>query len=97
MTNQPSPYKVTPVFDEATLPAGLRKEHRTKAGVWGVIRILEGRLKYTVLDPVSESILDPDHSGLVLPDQPHLVEPLGPMRMQVEFYHTAPGVQPASS
>jgi len=97
MTDQPSPYKVTPEFDEDTLPAGLRKEHRTKAGVWGVIRILEGRLKYTVLDPVSESILDPDHSGLVLPDRPHLVEPLGPMRMQVEFYHTAPGVQPASS
>jgi hypothetical protein len=39
-----------------------------------------------VLDPLSETILEPGHSGLVLPDQPHLVEPLGPMRMQVEFY-----------
>jgi len=31
------------VFNEATLPAGLRREHRTKAGASGVIRVLEGR------------------------------------------------------
>jgi len=86
----PAPYKSTPVFDENTLPAALRKEHRTKAGVWGVIRVLEGRLRYRVLDPVSETILNPDHPGLVLPDQPHFVEPLGAMRMQVEFYDCPP-------
>ena len=85
-----APYKTTPVFDENTLPAGLRGEHRTKAGVWGVIRVLDGRIRYRVLDPFSETILDPDHPGLVLPDQPHFVEPLGPMRMQVEFYDRAP-------
>lgn len=89
----PAPYKSTPVFDENTLPAGLRKEHRTKAGVWGVIRVLEGRLRYQVLDPISETILDADHPGLVLPDQPHFVEPLGIMRMQVEFYDCPPEEQ----
>lgn len=86
----PAPYKSTPVFDENTLPAGLRREHRTKVGVWGVIRVLEGRLRYRVLDPVSETILDSKHSGLVLPDQPHSVEPLGAMRMQVDFYDCDP-------
>ncbi len=84
------PYKSTPVFDENTLPGGLRKEHRTKVGVWGIIRVLEGRLRYRVLDPVTEMILDPEHPGLVLPDQPHLVEPLGAMRMQVDFYDRNP-------
>ena len=87
---RPEPYKQTPVFDEGTLPAGLRREHRTKPGVWGVIRVLEGRLRYEVLDPASEIILEPGHAALVLPDQPHLVEPLGPMRMQLEFYHQPP-------
>jgi tellurite resistance-related uncharacterized protein len=86
------PYKSTPVFDENTLPTGLRREHRTKAGVWGIIRVLEGRVRYRVLDPVSEAILDPDHPGMVLPDQPHFVEPLGAIRMQVEFYDRAPGL-----
>ncbi len=84
------PYKSTPVFDEVSLPAGLRREHRTKAGSWGVIRVLEGRLRYQVLDPSSEVILEPRRPGLILPEQPHLVEPLGPIRMQVEFYDHLP-------
>lgn len=86
----PAPYKSTPVFDENTLPAGLRREHRTKVGVWGIIRVVEGRVRYRILDPVSETILDPDHPGLVFPDQPHCVEPLGVIGMQVEFYDRMP-------
>lgn len=86
----PVPYKSTPVFDENTLPAGLRREHRTKVGVWGIIRVVEGRVRYRILDPVSETILDPDHPGLVFPDQPHCVEPLGAIGMQVEFYDRMP-------
>ena len=85
-----SPYKRTAVFDENTLPAALRREHRTKPGVWGVIRVLEGRLRYRVLEPASEVILEPGKPGLVMPDEPHLVEPLGPMRMRVEFYNHPP-------
>ena len=84
------PYKSTPVFDEVTLPAGLRKEHRTKAGVWGVIQVSERRLRYRVIEPRSESILDPEHPGLIHPDQPHSVAPLGPMRMRVDFYSSPP-------
>ena len=84
------PYKCTPVFNEHTLPAGLRKEHRTKPGVWGVIRVLEGRVRYQVLDPESVLILDADHPGLVAPDVAHAVQPLCPMRMYVEFYKHAP-------
>jgi tellurite resistance-related uncharacterized protein len=85
-----APYRSTPVFDETTLPAALRREHRTKAGVWGVIRVIEGRLKLTLADEDREAILSPDRPGLVLPDQPHHVEPLGPMRMQVDFYDRPP-------
>ncbi len=84
------PYRKTPVFDEETLPAALRREHRTKAGVWGVIRVLEGRLRLYYAQGDAISLLDPDASGLVAPEQPHWVEPLGPMRMQVEFYDRAP-------
>lgn len=89
----PAPYKSTPIFDEVTLPAGLRREHRTKLGVWGVIRVLEGRLRYRVLDPVSEIILDAEHPGLVIPDQPHLIEPIGPVRLCVDFYNQEPHLE----
>lgn len=85
----PTPYKSTPVFDEATLPAALRREHRTKDGVWGVIRVLEGEVRFVVAGG-AETILTPDRPGLVLPDQPHHVVPLGKMRMQVDFYDQPP-------
>ena len=38
------PYKVTPVWDQHTLPAAIRHEHSTKAGTWGVLRVLEGEV-----------------------------------------------------
>jgi tellurite resistance-related uncharacterized protein len=86
------PYRSTPVFDEESLPAALRGRHSTKAGVWGVVRVIEGRLKLTYLDPESELVLDPRTPGLLLPEQPHFVEPLGPVKMQIDFYDAPPDI-----
>jgi hemoglobin len=91
------PYKSTPVFDETTLPDGLRREHRTEAGVWGVIRVLQGRLKLTWLDTGEARILAPSRPGLVAPAQPHLVEPVGQVRMRVDFYDQEPAMRPPPS
>lgn len=88
----PAPYRSTPVFDQDTLPQALRARHVTKAGVWGVIRVIEGALQLTYLDPPSETTLTPDRPGLILPRQPHFVTPLGPMRMQVDFYDRPPSL-----
>ncbi len=93
------PYKRTPVFDQTSLPAGLRRAHRTKPGVWGIIHVLEGQLRYRILDPASERILSVDCPGLVRPEQSHEVEPLGPVRFFVEFHAAkdvagAPGAAP---
>jgi tellurite resistance-related uncharacterized protein len=85
-----SPYRSTPVFDETTLPAALRANHSTKAGVWGVIRIIEGQVRLTYVAPPREIILDPDHPGLVEPEQVHFVTPLGVLKMQVEFHDRPP-------
>ncbi|QGN55512.1 DUF1971 domain-containing protein [Novosphingobium sp. Gsoil 351] len=90
LSPSPEPYRTTPIFDEVTLPAALRREHRTKPGVWGVVRIFEGQLKLSVIEPPQELMLSPGSPGLLLPDQPHLVEPIGSMRMQVEFYNQPP-------
>jgi tellurite resistance-related uncharacterized protein len=84
------PYRSTPVFDETSLPAALRREHRTKPGVWGLVRVIEGKLRLTYVDPPSDTILSPDVPGLLLPDEPHFVEPIGAMKMQVDFYNERP-------
>ena len=83
------PYRRTPVFTEATLPAGLRHRHQTKPGVWALITVLEGRLRLRRLASGAESDLDPAAPGVVAPEEPHEVEPLGPVRFFVEF-HAAP-------
>ena len=89
------PYKSTPVFDEYSLPAGLRRDHSTKAGVWGVIRVREGELLF---ERAGETrTLTPAAPALVLPEEKHRVEPLGAMRMQVDFYHMEPDLSSASS
>lgn len=57
-----------------------------------MIRVLEGALTLTYVDPSSKIVLTPDRTGLVLPQQPHFVTPLGPMKMQVDFYDHRPDV-----
>lgn len=84
------PYRSTPVFDEVTLPKALRNDHRTKVGTWGVIRVVRGRLKLTVLDPPTESVVTPDRPATILPGQTHFVQPIGAMQMQVDFYDQPP-------
>jgi tellurite resistance-related uncharacterized protein len=84
------PYRSTPVFDEETLPAALRARHSTKAGVWGVIRLIEGRLRLSYLEPDADLIVDADHPGLIEPERPHFVTPLGPLKMRVDFYDRPP-------
>lgn len=86
-----APYRSTPVFDQDTLPSALRNRHATKAGVWGLICVIEGQLLLTYLEPPSEVLLDAAQAAVVLPQQPHFVTPQGRMKMQVDFYDHQPG------
>ena len=81
-----SPYRQTPVFTEETVPGGLLKSHSTRAGTWGRIVVLEGRLRYRILEPsLEEQVLDPQNPGVVEPQVAHEVKPLGKLRFYVEF------------
>lgn len=78
-------YQRTPEFNETTVPKGLLKEHSTKSGVWGVIKVLSGELEYAIAgDEVV--ILSPTCYGIVEPQVLHQVKPLGPVLFYVEFY-----------
>ena len=82
-------YRRTDTFTEETLPAALRRSHSTKAGVWGVIHVLKGRLVYRICDPrrpAREAVLEPGAPSVVEPTVLHEVEPLGPVRFFLEFH-----------
>ena len=81
-------YKRTPEFDALSIPHGLKNSHSTKAGVWGVIHVLFGRLSY-YLDGLDgrKLALDPKNPGIVLPEVLHHVEADGSVLFFVEFHH----------
>lgn len=80
-------YKRTPSFTEATIPAGLQRDHTTKRGVWGRIEVEDGSLLYTVQYPeVRSYTLTPGTPGFVVPEMKHHVQALGAVRFHVAFY-----------
>ncbi len=80
-------YRRTPVFTEETVPAGLLRDHNTKAGVWGLIHVESGTLRYVIPSAEFSTNLEPDsEQGIVEPEGPHHIKPLGPVRFFVEFW-----------
>lgn len=80
-------YKRTPTFDEATVPDALRQDHATKAGVWGLIHVEAGRLRYEISGTGKVIELTPDTApGIIEPQVRHRVTPVGTVRFFVEFY-----------
>ncbi len=83
-------YKRTPDFTEATIPAGLLRDHTTKTGVWGLIEVEEGSLLYTVQEPREQShTLTPGTPGVVVPGMKHHVRTEGGVKFHVAFYARA--------
>lgn len=80
-------YRRTPTFTEATLPEGLKRDHATKAGVWGLIHVEAGRLRYRIAATGEVADIEPgDQIGVIEPEVTHRVEPIGAVRFFVEFY-----------
>jgi tellurite methyltransferase len=80
-------YKRTPSFTQATIPAGLRRQHSTKAGVWGLIHVSSGALEYVLEDSSgTRQVVHPGDRAVVLPEQPHRVAALGEVSFYVEFW-----------
>ena len=86
----PKPYKSTPEFTEATLPAAIRGDHATKEGVWGLLVVSEGAVRLGFHEPRREVPVSPGHPAVIPPAAIHHVETDGPMRMRVEFYRERP-------
>ncbi len=77
----------TPEFTEETLPDGLKGIHQTAVDTWAKIVVLEGRLRYCILEPEAEEHeLSPEQPGIVEPEIRHRVEPIEHVRFRVEFY-----------
>lgn len=85
-----APYKRTTDFTSASVPAALEKQHATKRGVWGVIHVVEGRMRYVVEAPLAhERVLEAGGQAVIVPEVLHRVMPDGEVRFFVEFHRRA--------
>jgi tellurite resistance-related uncharacterized protein len=89
-----------PALTATTIPKGLLKDHTTKAGTWGVIRVLTGALEYNIQNDdktgegessssssSSSFELSPDFLGIIEPERKHHVKALSDnVEFVVEFY-----------
>ena len=81
------PYRTIGPFNSATLPAGLRAEHSLKEGVWAMLKLSEGSIRF-VWDDSEGSIEDlVAPAELVIPPLAvHHVEENGPFRVTIAFH-----------
>ena len=80
-------YSRSPDFTPDTLPTKFRDFHTTKAGVWGVVHVIEGTLRYRLEPPhVGEVVATAGVTIVIEPAVPHRVEFIEPGRFYVEFF-----------
>ena len=73
-------------FDEASLPVGLRRDHKVASGVWALLRVLEGEARFTLaVEPPLDRLLVAGESQPIPPDVLHAVAPAGKVVLTVEF------------
>ncbi|MEJ7596275.1 MAG: DUF3565 domain-containing protein [Kofleriaceae bacterium] len=82
-----TPYKRTPEFTSQSVPTALKANHSTKAGVWGLIHVVVGQLRYVVEPPLArEIVVNPGAPAVVVPEVLHRVILEEGARFFVEFH-----------
>jgi tellurite resistance-related uncharacterized protein len=82
-------YGRSPDFTPDNLPARLQTAHSTKAGTWGLLHVLEGKILYQLEAPFEGNQLAAAGEKIVIASQvPHHVKFVEPGRFFVEFYRS---------
>ena len=80
-------YGRSPDFTPDNMPSRLKSAHATKAGTWGLLRVLEGKILFQLEAPFEGEQLAAAGDNIVIESEvPHHVEFVEPGRFFVEFY-----------
>jgi tellurite resistance-related uncharacterized protein len=67
--------KRTTLFTKGTVPEGLLCAHSIKAGVWGLLRVVRGRVRYCLdTEPGDWLVVAEGGTVMIEPEAPHHVE-----------------------
>lgn len=68
-------YRTSPEFKATTVPQSLLSAHRTKAGVWGLLRVAQGRLRYCIdVAPPQALVIEQGGTTVIDPEARFLIE-----------------------
>lgn len=79
----------TPEFDATSTPPGLRRAHRIAEGVWGLLRVLEGRVTFVLEDSGEATDIEAGRDQVIAPEVLHHVVVGDDARFLVEFHRVA--------
>ncbi|NQZ59133.1 MAG: DUF1971 domain-containing protein [Lentisphaeraceae bacterium] len=82
-------YKKTPLFDQDSIPAGLRKKHNTAEGVWGRLVVVFGSVQFIDFETKEVIVASPIRSVAIKPQRWHYLNVTGPVELYGEFYKEA--------
>lgn len=87
--------RVAGPWNAASLPAGLRRTHRTARGVWGLLRVAGGEVGLRLeTSPVIDVRVATDRPQPIPPETPHDLTVDGPVELAVEFWGRPEGDRP---
>ena len=80
------PSHSSPIFNQDTIPDALQAEHALAPGHWGVLHVLEGRLRFVNLETGDRHVISAPSLMTIHPQIPHRVAVDGPLRCRIDFY-----------
>ena len=84
------PYRKTAVFTATSVPAGLLRDHKTRAGVWGVLHVVAGEVTFRTVVGTGTRLLTPGMTQVIEPEALHSVSLSPDARFYVEFWRQGP-------
>ena len=89
----------SPVWDESTMPSGLRGSHRVALGTWARLTVHKGRLRFTARTaPPVDVVLETHSTRAIPPEVEHAIEPVGAACFSIEWlvHRTSGGSNPGT-
>jgi tellurite resistance-related uncharacterized protein len=80
------PARTTATWDDATMPAALRRAHRVAAQTWGLLEVEAGQVRFVAdTDPPMDVLVTPARPQPIPPELDHHVTPEAGARFHVTF------------
>jgi tellurite resistance-related uncharacterized protein len=84
--------RVGPLWDEISMPSGLRVTHRIASGTWAQIVLHEGTMRFTAETTQSiDVVLEPGSRQAIPPDVAHRIEPFGHVVFAIAWFRRGNG------